>query len=232
LAYETGVHLGDGCLQQFASYSYRYSISGSRKKEQAYYRCVLAPLLQDLYGVEPSVVESGSSIFLYVYSKELLEFKHRVMGMPIGPKKQLTSLPSYVTEAEDSWVGRFLRGLYDTDGCVKLRRTVAKDYPRISLVQAVEGVVRDVMDLLLARFHISSTIYCNTSFDKRRGKYSNSWFLDVNGHENFRLFLKQIGTSNPYVEARLVSLGLGTGRVVVPDPCGPASSQLGVDCVP
>jgi hypothetical protein len=203
LAYETGVHLGDGCLQQFPRYNYRYVVSGSRQNEQEYYRQVLAPMLFNLYGLVPSIVESRGSICLYIYSKELLQFKHDVMQLPVGPKSQLERLPSYVRSAKDEWVGRFLRGIYDTDGSVKLRRTCGRSYPRISFAQAVEGIVNDVSDLIRDRFSISTTCYSNATLDRRSGKRTTRWYMDINGVDNFTLFMRFIGTQNPHVMERV-----------------------------
>jgi hypothetical protein len=115
-AYESGVHLGDGCLQHYLPYDYRYAISGNRLNEQEYYRAVLGPLLHQLYDLNPGFCESNNPIFLYLYSKELVFFKHDAMGMPIGRKSQLRCLPDYVPAAEDRWVEQFLSGFYDTDG--------------------------------------------------------------------------------------------------------------------
>jgi hypothetical protein len=207
LAYETGVHLGDGCLQHYLPYDYRYAISGSRRNEQEYYRGVLSPVLRELYGVIPGITESHGSIFLYVYSKELVLFKRDTMKMPIGRKDQLTRLPNYIRAATDSWVANFLSGFYDTDGCVKLRKTLARVYPRISLAQKVRGVVADVKQLL-NRFSISSTMYENTYLDHRTDVRETRWFLDINGYENYQLFMAFVGTRNPYTLGRISSLGL------------------------
>jgi hypothetical protein len=207
LAYETGVHLGDGCLQVYG-HDYRYAISGNRQNEQEYYRATLSTLLKRLYDLDPGFCESHNSIYLYVYSKELVLFKHEAMDLPIGPKSQLRHLPDYVSEAEDMWVGEFLSGFYDTDGSVKLRHTPAKDYPRISVAQKMQGIISDVKSLLWKRFAISSSMYLNSYLDSRTGLPQDRWFLDTNGYENFNRFMLEIGTRSPYVVGRIAFLGL------------------------
>lgn len=164
--------------------------------------------MHGLYGLNPGITESHGSIFLYIYSKDLVLFKHQTMGMPIGRKDQLLFLPQYVNAATNSWVGRFLSGLYDTDGSVKLRKTLTKNYPRISFTQKVPEVVADVKRLLLERFSISSTMYANSYLDKRSGICATRWFLDVNGYVNFRQFMRHVGTRNPYTLGRIALLGL------------------------
>jgi len=49
LAYESGVHLGDGSLDK-----YRYLMSGDKTKETRYYSDVLAPLVQELFDIKPT----------------------------------------------------------------------------------------------------------------------------------------------------------------------------------
>lgn len=105
LAYETGVHLGDSCLQYYFPHYYRYIISGSRQNEQRFYRGVLRPLLRDLYDIDSGISESRGSIYLYAYSKGLVLYKHDVMEMPIGPKCQMAKLPGYVFKSTREWAG-------------------------------------------------------------------------------------------------------------------------------
>ncbi len=231
LAYETGVHLGDGCFQYYRPYDYRYAISGKRQNEQEYYRAILSTLLHQLYDLNPGIYESHNSIYLYLYSKELVQFKHEAMGMPIGRKSQLSHLPDYVSALEDKWVGKFLAGFYDTDGSVKLRRTPVKNYPRISIAQKMGGIISDVKQLLWNRFSISSTMYENSYLDPRTGSREDRWFLDINGYENFDRFMLGIGTRSPYVLGRIALLGLKSinwGWVRIPP--GPLLSRSLGNC--
>jgi hypothetical protein len=57
LAYESGVHLGDGSLDR-----YRYLISGDKTKETRYYGDVLAPLVQELYDIKPTISFENNSV--------------------------------------------------------------------------------------------------------------------------------------------------------------------------
>lgn len=208
LAYETGVHMGDGCLERFEPHTYKYVISGSRQNEQEYYRGVLAPLIGNLYDVNPRIVESRGSIFVQVYSKDLLLFKSAVLGMPVGRKDRLKRLPDVVRNGSGPWVAQFLAGFYDADGSIKLRRTPWKSYPRISFAQKIRGVVAEVKQMLAGEFSITSTMYKNTYFDSRVGKSEVRWFLDINGFDNFRIFMRDIGTRSPYALSRMNHLGL------------------------
>jgi hypothetical protein len=200
--------MGDGCLQCFEPNTYKYVISGSRQDEQEYYRFVLAPLLRRLYDVNPRIVEHGGSTFVYVYSKDLVLFKSAVLGMPVGRKDKLKRLPDVVRDSGNAWVAQFLAGLYDADGSIKLRKTPSRGYPRISFAQKMQGVVSEVRAILRGEFSITSTMYKNAYFDPRVAKSEVRWFLDINGFDNFRLFVQDIGTRSPHVLSRIKHLGL------------------------
>ena len=195
LAYEAGVHLGDGSLSE-----YRYVISGNRQNETQYYEGVLAPLVQDLYCIVPTIAFQDNSIYLRIYSKELVEFKHSELGFPIGRKINLR-IPDFASSNRQIQ-GNMISGLYDTDGSVKIRHDKSGDYPRISIGQKHKELVGEIKTLL-RRFGITSTMYRNDYFDPRNGKIETRWFLDINGFRNFELFANQIGTRSPYVLERM-----------------------------
>ena len=198
LAYETGVHLGDGCLSEG-----RYVISGNRQNETCYYKDVLSPLIEDLYSLSPTIAFQNNSVYLRVYSKELVDFKHFELGLPIGKKRGLQIPPPLNTGKRV--VGNVVSGLYDTDGSVKIRHDKSGDYPRISLGQKHKGLVGEVKSIL-ENSGITSTMYRNDYFDPRNGKFETRWFLDVNGFQNFERFVSRIGTRSPYVLERIAEV--------------------------
>lgn len=195
LGYETGVHLGDGSLSR-----YRYVISGSRQNETQYYREVLKPLINHLYRINPTVCFEGNSVYLRIYSKELVLFKHSVLGLPIGRKLHL-DIP-HIAKANLEMAANVISGLYDADGSVKVRHDKSGDYPRISLGQKHEELVKQTR-ACLTLFGITSTMYRNDYFDPRSGQLERRWFLDINGYRNFDLFLETVGTRSPYVRKRI-----------------------------
>ncbi|MDE1853081.1 MAG: hypothetical protein KGI38_04940 [Thaumarchaeota archaeon] len=199
-AYESGVHMGDGSLSGGLSADYRYVISGNKKKETQYYVEVLVPLIKDLYCISPTIAFQNNSVYLRVYSKELVLFKHRELGFPIGPKRGLR-IPSFAISSRQS-TANALSGLYDTDGSVKIRHDKSGEYPRISFSQKDDGPIRQTKTLLRS-FGISSTMYRCESFDARSGKVYTQWCLDINGFENFDIFVNKIGTRSPYVRERM-----------------------------
>jgi hypothetical protein len=207
LAYETGLHIGDGCLSHFLPYGYRYSISGNLSKEEEYYREVVVPLIQDLYGLTPTIYCYHNSFYATVWSKALVLFKSEEIGLPVGIKDQLKHLPASIPEQGTANTAALLAGQYDADGSVKVRKTSSGDYPRISLAQKTRSVVAEVQSLLSTIFGISSTMYRNEYFDIRVHKAEVRWFIDINGYPNFRKFVDKIGTRHPAVLRRMAAFG-------------------------
>ncbi len=202
LAYETGVHFGDGCLSFRPRQTYRYALSGNRRTETQYYTTILLPLVRDLYDVSPHIYKYRNSIYLCVFSKQLVLFKHHRIGLPLGKKGDVRSLPDHVLQTDRS-VGAFLAGFYDADGSIKIRRDKSGNYPRISIAQKSKRVIRHVKALLGDMFAIRSTMYRNEYFDWRVSKLEVRWFLDINGVANFARFLEGIGSCHPYALDRI-----------------------------
>jgi hypothetical protein len=203
LAYESGLHIGDGCLSHYLPYSYRYALSGNLLTEEEYYERLVVPLIRSLYDLSPSISRYGNSIYATVYSKELLLFKSGRVGLPVGVKDGLKHLPSSVAENGKESRAALLSGLYDADGSVKVRKTSSGDYPRISLSQKTKSIIEDVHQFLKDDFGISNTMYRNEYFDARVGKLEVRWFLDINGYPNFNRFVEQIGTRHPNIRSRI-----------------------------
>lgn len=207
LAYETGLHIGDGNLTRYPPH-YRYVLSGNRKTEYEFYQGTVVPLLEELYQVKPSLYTEHNSVYATTYSKPLVLFKTEQIGLPVGPKDQLLHLPRSIMSRSRLSVAQLLSGLFDTDGSPKVRRTPSGNYPRLSFAQKVKGIVEDVRYILLSQFGISSTLYRNDCIDKRSTVVETRWFLDINGFDNLMKFIDQIGSRHPGVRSKLRSLSL------------------------
>src|SRR5271155_2727109 len=175
LAYETGLHIGDGCLSHYRLHDYRYAVSGNLTTEKNYYELVIVPLLRELYDLTPAISCHRNSIYVIIWSKRLLLFKSEQIGLPVGTKDDLKHLPAQIIKNGKLSVAALLSGLYDADGSVKVRRTTSGNYPRISLAQKSKTIVRDVKMLLWDSFSITSTMYRNDYFDARVGKTEVRW---------------------------------------------------------
>lgn len=159
-----------------------------------------------LYSIAPSVYVYHNSVYARVYSKELVLFKSRVLGLPIGPKSKMNHLPRAVVSRGKACVSSLISGLYDADGSPKVRKTTSRWYPRISFAQKNKAIVLEVQYLMLANFGITSTMYRNDYYDKRTSVLETRWYLDINGFNNFEKFSKCIGSRHPFVSEALERL--------------------------
>jgi intein/homing endonuclease len=189
-------------MSHFRRNDYRYTLSGNLKTEFGFYSSKVLPLIRRLYGLDPHLYSYRNSVFATVYSRPLVQFKSHEIGLPIGRKDQLLHLPKRITGQGTTQVGSLLSGLYDADGCVKIRKTTSGNYPRITIAQKTKGIVEDVCEFL-KRFGISSTMYKNEYLDWRFGAVETRWFLDVNGFENLEKFMKHVGSRHPVINRRV-----------------------------
>jgi intein/homing endonuclease len=203
LAYETGFHIGDGSLGCYSRHQYRYALSGNRTAEEGFHKSVIAPLLEQLYGLSPFLPTYRNSIDAIVYSKALLRFKSEIIGLPIGNKAAMKRLPALILDQGTKSRANLISGLYDADGCIKARKTKSGIYPRVSIAQKTRGIVSDLQRMMLREFDITSTLYRNDYDDRRTAKIETRWFLDLNGYGNFRKFASLIGSRHPVINERI-----------------------------
>jgi intein/homing endonuclease len=206
LAYETGLHIGDGCLSRYFPYHYRYVLSDNRLTEREYYNICVIPLLEGLYGLRSHLYEYRNSILATITSKPLVLFKSNEIGLPIGRKDKLRHLPPRILQQGTRRIANLLSGLYDADGSVKTRKTPSGNYPRISIAQKVKGIIEDTKRILLEDFQITSTSYNNDYYDVRVDKVETRWFLDINGYSNLERFSECIGTRHPVFTRKIRAL--------------------------
>ena len=135
LAEELGIHVGDGHMS-FRSYKnckcYEYSISGN-SNEKEYFETHVKLLIQKLYGINMRLYKrkDRNELKLECKSKELFYFKLS-LGLPNGKKNNIL-IPKIVLDS--GYICDFLRGLFDTDGCLMFynRNKKKPSYPRLDI---------------------------------------------------------------------------------------------------
>jgi len=119
LAEEIGIHIGDGNLYIFKSKegfkSYKYTINGHLNDEYLYHTEHIRKLLINLYNYPGFIMErsSKSTIETNLKSKAVVEFKNKILKLPIGPKYNI-KIPSKILEDKEL-SKRCLVGIFDTD---------------------------------------------------------------------------------------------------------------------
>ena len=120
MAEEIGIHIGDGSLIRIIDkaqrwFQYRYRITGDLTDEYLYHKTFIYPLLQQLYNCPPvfTINSVKNSIQTVINSRAVFEFKHDILHLPNGSKKNI-SIPDIILKNEDL-MKRCIVGIMDTD---------------------------------------------------------------------------------------------------------------------
>jgi transcriptional regulator with XRE-family HTH domain len=178
LAEEIGMHIGDGCLLESKSY---FSIRGDIR-EVSYFRDFVIPLYMKLFNLEIPLIERPPVAGIEVCSKALYSFKAGVIGIPAGRKVDRIEVPKCVLESRDrDVITSFLRGVFDTDGCVYLNRKKRYSYVQINIKSLK---LLEQLKELLDRLGFFPTVY------------AKGYSLKLNGPIQTMKWFREIGSSN------------------------------------
>jgi len=131
LAELIGIHFGDGSMIKRKHHGYRlqYSCNMSEKAYMGY----IMNKFEELFNVSLKLYErTNKSCFeLYFLSKALCTFFNELLDVPYSPKKDL-KIPEKILKNKKYLIS-FLRGLFDTDGCVTFQRIGKYVYPLVKI---------------------------------------------------------------------------------------------------
>ena len=187
LAYETGVHLGDGNLTCKKEWNLsRITYAGDRELDSEYYESILPGILRSLYGKEPRIYhpKNERTVLVVFNSKEVARFKMEKLGLPNGSKAQLRHFPKILVQ---KYPADLLRGIADADFCFYVNR----NEPRIT-ASFSSGVFASEISRIMARLGIKHQVRRLI----RRGKYEE-YQLSVCGRRQLALWMRKVGFWNP-----------------------------------
>jgi intein/homing endonuclease len=187
-----GILTGDGYVNQYNYPKRKMSvieITGNKEKDFDYIKNYVCSLIERLFCLTPKIYlrEDQNAIRVIIYSRTVFNFiKER--GFPLGNKGEI-KVSEEIMKREILFK-RFIRGFFDTDGCLCLKKKEGKRYPSIGLSSKSKSLL-----LLMQEFLKSLGI---TSYIGKRLKENSKvdYKLDVNGKTNVLLFFKEIGSSN------------------------------------
>jgi len=117
LAEILGALNGDGHLSGISN---EISVTCSRELDREYI-FHLKELFEKKFGISFKIVIQGGAIRIRTYCKELVEHLNKRYGLPIGKKKNNLVIPKPVKENPEL-LRAYIRGLFDTDGSIYVRR--------------------------------------------------------------------------------------------------------------
>ena len=125
-----------------SNFKYEICVVGSIL-ERDYYN-YLKMLFEKKFGTQFTLREEGTKFKLRLYSKELSNRLVKYYGLPKGNKIGKLSIYSKLWKSKNM-LKRYIRGLYDTDGCFHIRR---KNDPMISITSADSLFLQDIIKAL------------------------------------------------------------------------------------
>ena len=202
LAYLCGVLAGDGNIHvREKKHDHTIKCVGNPKDEQEFYQTVLVPLFQKVFNIYLKVghKNKGTTFGFAVHSKALCNYLTDVIQLPKGKKYPSLNIPLVFLNS-DALTVAFIRGLFDTDGCIcfKKRSKPHPYYPVISLSSNCKGLVKQTSRILKNLGLKIAETYDYNLRDKRIKKgYTTINRIEISGKKNFNLWMKLISFSNP-----------------------------------
>lgn len=141
-----GIHFGDGSMSNKGSNKYRiYYSFNLRDIEYAEY---VRNLIYSIFNINIKLGkrEKKHEVYLYAYSKNLCTFLNTSLQIPYSPKKQLI-IPDYIKYNQE-YLKSFLKGLFDTDGCIIIQKDGKYSYVLIKITTSIKMFADDIKSAL------------------------------------------------------------------------------------
>jgi len=188
-----GVIIGDGCTNKYGKL-YQTQISGDKILDKDYYNN-LSKICYNLFNINPKIVIRPRGMYFNLYSKNMFKLLVKRFNIPPGIKCYTVKIPNEILKSEEKFVKALLRGMFNTDGGVGFdkRKSYKKPYVRINYVSVSKPLIAQLRALLTS-YKIPHSCHI------RKGGYrdwSESEQIQINGEKNAKLFLQNIGFSNP-----------------------------------
>ena len=183
LAELIGIHFGDGYLQIKPNRYYRIYHSFNIRDQE--YTIHVKNLFYHLFNVNMSVEQriNRNTLSLYLHSKGLCAFFNTILKIPSGPKKAL-SIPDYIKSNEE-FLKCFLRGLFDTDGCIVTQIMGKYRYKLIKICTKIDTFAEEIKTALKSLQIEAYISHKKTGYD-----------ITIRKKDSFNRFIGLIGPKN------------------------------------
>ena len=193
LSYLIGVHVGDGTMNiyrrndGFNSHPIRYS--GHLIDEKEFH---IKRLFNQKINLRLDRRKNHSCINSCTNSKGVITFFNRVIGIPLGSKKDI-HIPEIIKNSSRKIKKEFIKGLGDTEFSLvfKKRHKNKHYYPVISLSTQSKNLQKDIIEILIELGF--NPWYISEYPTHRRGKQLFTNQINLNGLDNLNLWFKEIG---------------------------------------
>lgn len=210
LAEICGIHVGDGYLRGPDKRA-ELDISGNLE-EKGYYDNAIKELFKKVFGVEISckLFVSRNTYGFVIRDRKIIKFMHD-LGFPYGNKSTIIRIPDEILNSQNREIlASFLRGYFDTDGCVHFKKRGSKEsystykrdhhyYPVISF-STVSKELHENLNRILNKVGFTNTCQC-VHLSKVPGE-NVKYITILYGRDKVNKFFQEIGSKNPVKSSR------------------------------
>jgi len=202
LAEICGIHAGDGYLRNDGKRR-DLEISGG-VEEKEYYNNHVVPLFENYFQIslKPRHFPTKKTYGFVTHKREIIEFIHS-FGFPYGKKTLTVSVPEQILASQNlNIIYRFIRGVFDTDGCLTFQRRFSSKYclfkrtreyyPYIVLSVASKNLVDGVCNL----FDKLGFVYYRHLNSAKNPNFSLKYVVGLSGVSNLERWIQNIGFKN------------------------------------
>jgi len=201
LAEDIGIMIGDGHIGSYSWGAYPICVSGNAVKDKDYVVKHIKKLKSKLFNLNLTVLFVGknkSEIRLQGYSKGLVEFYNKVIGLPVNRKKDI-GIPKCIWSRKE-YLTACLRGILDTDFGLSFKKK--EKYPVLQLKTCSKKLVLDCKKAF-GMMGINANAYLDIKHIHSVTKRSfTSHYLFINGRKNLKKCIEEIGFNN----SRMINL--------------------------
>lgn len=179
-----GAFIGDGFTNKYGGH-YLTQFTGDLRLDYEYYNKTIIPIVRSYFKVKPYIKKVDNTLRVNFCSKRLYELLTQRLKFPAGKKSYTVKIPQEILNSNKVLIAATLRGLYNTDGSIFFdkRLTYRKPYPRVYIKLINKELIKQVY-LLLKSFGLKPTIT------------KNEYVIQINGKEEVKKFLENVGFSN------------------------------------
>ncbi len=180
-----GIIFGDGCLSRKGN---KYIVYISGNKNEFDYMRHIKKLFNRIFDKDVNIILRKYENTLFIRFSDKIIFNILKSYVPVGKKYGKLNIPDFVL-INKKYFFHFLRGLFDTDGCLILSKQHKNIhyYPRIEITSKSEAFLEQIL------FYLKKAgFYGSVSSKGERG-----YRLEIPGFNNFKLWKNLIGTNNP-----------------------------------
>jgi len=194
LAEFIGILLGDGSIGRYESRignstktQYRVKVTGDASEDLPYFKDFLVPLLERIFNKKPKLrfKKGERTVELLLFGPKIFTSLIEI-GIVEAPKKKRAVIPDFI--GDKNLQKEFLRGFFDTDGCVVFDKQ-HKDkhyYPRLEMKIDDTPMRNQIIEML------TSLEFGPITSPQKGG----IWRVQINGKTKYMRWVNEIGFNN------------------------------------